>query len=70
MRQGSRRSFLFFSAAAALRPAQAQYEPSKTRLILLGTAGGPRPTASRVPSSQVVLAGGSAFVFDCGSPAP
>src|SRR6185437_5142929 len=39
---------------------------SKTRLILLGTAGGPCPTMSRVPSSQVVIVNDAAYVFDCG----
>jgi ribonuclease BN (tRNA processing enzyme) len=38
----------------------------KTRLILLGTAGGPRPRQTRVPSSQVVLVNDSAYIFDCG----
>lgn len=39
---------------------------AKTRLILLGTAGGPRPRKTRVPSSQVILANDAAYVFDCG----
>ena len=47
------------------RSAMAQ-STRKTRLILLGTAGGPRPRKTRVPSSQVVLVNDAAYVFDCG----
>lgn len=39
----------------------------KTRLILLGTGGGPRPrTASSAPA-QVIVANGAAYVVDCGN---
>ena len=48
------------------RSAQAQTAGSKTRLILLGTAGGPCPRKTRVPSSQVILVNGAAYVIDCG----
>ncbi len=44
--------------AAALRP--------KTRLILLGTAGGPRPRKSRSAPAQVIIANGTPYVVDCG----
>jgi ribonuclease BN (tRNA processing enzyme) len=44
----------------------AQGAGAKTRIILLGTAGGPTPRKTRVPSSQVVLINEHAFVFDCG----
>jgi ribonuclease BN (tRNA processing enzyme) len=47
-----------FAAAQTARP--------KTRVILLGTAGGPRPRKSRVPSSQVVVVNEAAYVIDCG----
>ena len=46
--------------------AAGQSARQKTRLILLGTAGGPRPRKTRVPSSLVVLANDAAYVFDCG----
>ena len=36
------------------------------RLILLGTAGGPRPRLRRSASSQVILIGADAYVIDCG----
>jgi ribonuclease BN (tRNA processing enzyme) len=37
-----------------------------TRLILLGTAGGPRVRTNRFSSSQAVVAGGKIYVVDCG----
>jgi ribonuclease BN (tRNA processing enzyme) len=39
---------------------------SNTRLILLGTAGGPTPKRSASASSQVILVDGAAYVVDCG----
>ena len=51
----------------ALRPfARTQSARPGTRLILLGTGGGPRPRKTRVPSSQVILVNEAAYVFDCG----
>ena len=41
-------------------------ESRATRLILLGTAGGPRPHRQRSASSQVILIGSDAYVIDCG----
>jgi ribonuclease BN (tRNA processing enzyme) len=46
-----------------LRPASR----SGTRLILLGTAGGPRPRATRGSPAQVIIANESAYVIDCGN---
>jgi len=37
------------------------------RLILLGTAGGPTPKATRAAPAQVILFNGSACVVDCGN---
>ena len=67
----SRREFAFRTAGLSLfgtlRPAaRAQTARAKTRLILLGTVGGPRPRKTRVPSSQVILVNEAAYVFDCG----
>ncbi len=67
----SRRQLSFGAAAVLLSGAlrglaRAQPTRPKTRLILLGTAGGPRPRKTRVPSSQVVLVNRAAYVFDCG----
>ncbi len=38
-----------------------------TRLVLLGTGGGPTPKRRRAAPAQVILAGDSAYVVDCGS---
>ncbi|GLZ76263.1 hydrolase [Actinorhabdospora filicis] len=40
---------------------------SHTELVLLGTAGGPTPKASRAAPAQAVLVGGAAYVIDCGN---
>ena len=39
---------------------------SKTRLILLGTGGGPRPRKASAGASQVILINNAAYVVDCG----
>lgn len=39
----------------------------KTRLILLGTGGGPRPRKNSAAPAQVVIANDSAYVIDCGN---
>jgi ribonuclease BN (tRNA processing enzyme) len=69
----SRREFLVraaaLAAAAAFAPSGADGAPHagpRTRLILLGTAGGPRPRANRAATSQVVLVDGVPHVVDCG----
>lgn len=38
----------------------------RTRLILLGTAGGPRPRKRRSGSSQAIITGGRVSIIDCG----
>jgi len=53
-------------AAQALNPESARAQ-SGTRLILLGTAGGPRPRKSRAAPAQVILIRNSAYVVDCGN---
>jgi ribonuclease BN (tRNA processing enzyme) len=40
--------------------------PRGTRLILLGTAGGPRPRRKRSGSAQAIVSGESVCVIDCG----
>lgn len=37
-----------------------------TRLILLGTAGGPRPRTTRSAPAQAIVVGDTAYVVDCG----
>jgi ribonuclease BN (tRNA processing enzyme) len=50
--------------AAALGAVFAQ--KSKTRLILLGTGGGPRPRRATSAPAQVILVNGTPYVVDCG----
>ena len=61
----SRRSVLASAAvlAASVRPASGQ---GHTRLILLGTGGGPRPRRASSAAAQVVVCNGAAYVIDCG----
>ena len=55
-------------ACAAVGPALAEPAPRATsRLILLGTGGGPTPKAGRSAPAQVILVGGDAYVIDCGN---
>jgi ribonuclease BN (tRNA processing enzyme) len=60
----SRRAFLSSSAALLLRPARAAQ--SRTRLVLLGTAGGPTPKVTRSAPSQAVVVGDRVYLVDCG----
>src|SRR5260370_26388713 len=72
MRNPSRRELALGTGAMLIGEALPQFasaqpaRPSKTRLILLGTGGGPRPRKTRIPSSQVILVNEGAYVFDCG----
>lgn len=71
MPRTSRRRLALDVAAVCLpasfcQSTQSHTTGSKTRLILLGTAGGPCLRKTRVPSSQVVLVNGAAYVIDCG----
>lgn len=52
--------------ASALWPQRLSTQKSKTRLILLGTGGGPRPRKAVSASSQVIITNGAAYVVDCG----
>lgn len=58
---------------AALRPAQAaaaapaQTAPGAgTRLVLLGTAGGPTPKLQRAAPAQAIVSGDRVYLVDCG----
>src|SRR5436189_6430259 len=68
----SRREFALGAGAALIGESLPQFASaqttlsSKTRLILLGTSGGPRPRKTRFPSSQVILVNNVPYVFDCG----
>lgn len=55
-------------AAAALRPRPTSgQEAVKTKLILLGTGGGPRPRKTRSQPAQVILVNDTPYVVDCGN---
>jgi len=72
----SRRQFLAGSTAIALggllskkifaQPKDSPPKKSGTRVILLGTGGGPRPNKMRSQSSWVVLVDEVPYVVDCG----
>jgi ribonuclease BN (tRNA processing enzyme) len=51
-----------FSLSGVSAAAQA-----KSRLILLGTAGGPTPKPNRAAPSQVIVVNGLSYVIDCGN---
>ncbi len=64
-----RRAFLAgvtAGAAMAGLASRSDAERASTRLILLGTAGGPRPQKARSAAAQVIVANGLAYVVDCG----
>jgi len=62
----TRRSFLAGAAAAALAPLRGLSQ-SRTRLVLLGTGGGPRVTAKgRAKPATLIVANGIPYVVDCG----
>ena len=53
-------------AASLLTPSAARAQRNKTRLILLGTAGGPRPRRAPSAPSQVIVINDLAYLVDCG----
>jgi ribonuclease BN (tRNA processing enzyme) len=59
-----RRAFLAFASALSL-PARLHAQ-AKTRLILLGTGGGPRPRKENMASAQVLVIDDALYVVDCG----
>jgi len=66
-----RRAFLIgaaaLAAAAGWLPIRGEAQRSKTRLILLGTGGGPRPRKVSSAAAQVIVANDAAYVVDCGN---
>jgi ribonuclease BN (tRNA processing enzyme) len=67
----NRRHFLALLGIARLRAleslgASAAQAPPASRLILLGTAGGPTPKATRSGPSQIIVIGDRGYVIDCG----
>jgi ribonuclease BN (tRNA processing enzyme) len=58
----NRRDFLRALSVAPL----ALRQPQRSRLILLGTAGGPTPKRTRSGPSQIIVVGDRGYVIDCG----
>lgn len=58
---------LLCSSAEALVPQPVHTNSAASRLILLGTAGGPTPKPNRAAPSQVIVVGESSYVIDCGN---
>ena len=56
----------FTAATAALAGTAVRAHQRKTRLIFLGTGGGPRPRKATAASAQVIMVGDTAYVIDCG----
>jgi ribonuclease BN (tRNA processing enzyme) len=54
------------AASAASIPSRAFYQPSRTKLILLGTGGGPRPKKLASAPANVVVVDDVLYVVDCG----
>ncbi len=48
-------------------PDKTHGQTTRTRLILLGTGGGPRPRKASSASAQVIIRNNAAYVIDCGS---
>src|SRR5262245_41856961 len=73
MKLPHRRQFLCLAAGAAALPvvthaARAQTVPKAgtTRLITLGTLGGPNPRARQANSSNLLIVNGALYVIDAG----
>lgn len=69
MRTGINRRELLVGVAgatAALWPRCVFTQRPKTKLVLLGTGGGPRPRKASSASAQVILIDHAAYVVDCG----
>jgi glyoxylase-like metal-dependent hydrolase (beta-lactamase superfamily II) len=64
----TRRAFLAGAIAAArvVRGRVTTAQSSPTRLILIGTGGGPRPRVASSAAAQVIVSNGLAYVVDCG----
>lgn len=63
-------ALLTFAAMHPWRTAAQNLPATKTRLILLGTGGGPRPRKSSFASSQVIIVNNVAYVVDCATASP
>jgi ribonuclease BN (tRNA processing enzyme) len=64
----NRRQFVGTGAAwlGVPRLARTKRQRTGTRLILLGTAGGPRPRTTRSATAHAIVIGDAVYVVDCG----
>jgi ribonuclease BN (tRNA processing enzyme) len=65
----TRRAFLAGAVALAGETARSgtRDQQGRSRLILLGTGGGPRPRKASSASAQVIIVNNAAYVIDCGN---
>ena len=63
----SRRTIVAALAATPLATGLAAAPPGNTRVILLGTKGGPTPGPYRAQPATVILIGGHGYLVDCGN---
>ena len=62
----TRREFLFAAGCFALSPALLNQQNKPTRIILLGTKGGPRVAEGRSNPATLILVNDVPYVVDCG----
>ena len=62
----NRRQFLGSTAVLLAAPRLARQARRGTRLVLLGTAGGPRPRTTRSAPAQAIVVNDTVYVVDCG----
>ena len=64
----SRRGFVAaaMAAVAAAAPRSVAAQAGRTKLVLLGTGGGPRPRTASSAAAQVIVSNDVAYVIDCG----
>jgi ribonuclease BN (tRNA processing enzyme) len=60
-----RRAFLAWASFTALTALRRTEQPA-SRLILLGTAGGPTPKTTRSGPAQIIVIGDRGYLIDCG----
>jgi ribonuclease BN (tRNA processing enzyme) len=66
----NRRAFLAGTVTllgAFSQPYRSEGQTTRTRLILLGTGGGPRPRKASSAAAQVIIKDSAAYVIDCGN---
>ena len=63
----NRRQFLGSAAVLAATPRRRGRHHRRTRLVLLGTAGGPRPHPTRSAPAQAIVVDDTVYVVDCGN---